>query len=282
MKNYIKAGLAVMAVLVAAGSFAGEIKWTKSYNDALKAAAKGDKLIMIDFYTDWCTWCKKLDETTYKADVVTGESKKLVALKMDAEKEGKEQAARFHVSGYPTILFLSPKGDLVYKVVGYYPAEPFKAEMALADDVYHNLAKYESRYKANPDDVATAERLALIYAKTDKNDKAVAIVEQAEKVDPASVQGPLSEAYNALGNHYQSTNDYAKAIAMFEKADKTTKNDFTKVDSEMSLAQCYMSTKDNAKAATYLDMVMANPNTPDYYKKIAQSMLAQVKASKSG
>ena len=31
-------------------------------DDALKLSKESNKPIMIDFYTDWCGWCKVLDE----------------------------------------------------------------------------------------------------------------------------------------------------------------------------------------------------------------------------
>src|ERR1043166_2402006 len=34
---------------------------TGSYKQALRKAGEAGKPLMIDFYTDWCGWCKKLD-----------------------------------------------------------------------------------------------------------------------------------------------------------------------------------------------------------------------------
>ena len=47
----------------------GQIKWT-SFEDAIKKYQQQPKEIFIDVYTDWCGWCKKMDKTTYKNDVI--------------------------------------------------------------------------------------------------------------------------------------------------------------------------------------------------------------------
>jgi thiol:disulfide interchange protein len=59
-----------------------------TFEAALAAAKRDNKVVMIDFFTTWCVPCKKLDKTTWKdADVQKWLGEKTVALKMDAEKQ---------------------------------------------------------------------------------------------------------------------------------------------------------------------------------------------------
>ena len=102
----------VGALLVAVAGVSAEIQWAKTYAAAQKTAKAQNKLIMVDFYTDWCSWCKKLDADTYPNAKVVAYSSKLVSVKVDAEKEGVELAKRYKVQGYPTILFLDANGEL--------------------------------------------------------------------------------------------------------------------------------------------------------------------------
>jgi thioredoxin-related protein len=54
----------------------------------------------------------------------------LVPIKVDAEKgEGPMLAARYGVSGFPTILFLDASGIAVHQIVGYRPPADFAEEM---------------------------------------------------------------------------------------------------------------------------------------------------------
>ena len=60
-------------LLLAAGATfaqsASEIKWL-SITDAEKLMKKEPRKVIVDVYTDWCGWCKRLDATTYKDPAV--------------------------------------------------------------------------------------------------------------------------------------------------------------------------------------------------------------------
>lgn len=155
MKTIIPAFLVVSAVLFAAGcnggtsvadESAGEISWHKDLESAKAAAKERDTIIMVDVYTDWCGWCKKLDKEVYTQSDVVRFSDTLVNLKVNAEDNaGGTALAREHgVSGYPTILFLTSDGEEIDRIGGYLEAPSFLAEMqriASGDGTYLSLQK---------------------------------------------------------------------------------------------------------------------------------------------
>jgi thiol:disulfide interchange protein len=86
------------------------------------------RLVMVDLYTDWCVWCKKLDSDVYTDPAVEKEvARGFVPLKLNPEKqkEGADLAAKHAVQGYPCILFLDSSGKLVSRLDGFVPAEQF-------------------------------------------------------------------------------------------------------------------------------------------------------------
>jgi len=128
-----KLALLVFAVAAAHAAFAsGAIKWGRDYKTAQAAAAKSHKLMMVDMYTDWCVWCKRLDAYVYPSKEVLAESKNFVPLKMNAEQEGQTAAGVYGVRGFPTVLFLKPNGDLVYMIKGFRRPTDFAKEMRTA------------------------------------------------------------------------------------------------------------------------------------------------------
>jgi thiol:disulfide interchange protein len=98
-----------------------------SYKQALEMAKKEKKVVMIDFYTDWCGWCTKLDNDTYSKDNVKQVLKdKMVAIKINAEKGAdKSVAGKYKVRGYPTMVFVDGDGKEVGRLVGYRDANKF-------------------------------------------------------------------------------------------------------------------------------------------------------------
>jgi len=126
--------LVIATLLAIAGSVLAStsIKWGHDYEAAEKLAAKSHKLLMVDMYTDSCIWCRRLDAYVYPSQPVLKESQNFVALKLNAENEGRTAATLYGVNVYPTVLFLKPNGDLVYKIMGFMPPARFAKEMRKA------------------------------------------------------------------------------------------------------------------------------------------------------
>lgn len=90
-----------------------------AFEDALTQAKAEDKLIFIDFYTEWCGPCKKLEKGPFK-EPENGKfyNQNFISLKLDAEKDGKDVAARYDVVAYPTMIFVNGEGEIVHQGVG--------------------------------------------------------------------------------------------------------------------------------------------------------------------
>jgi thiol:disulfide interchange protein len=91
------------------------------FDQAMKEASKKKKLIFVDAYTSWCGPCKMMNNSTFK-DKAAGEffNSNFINMKIDMEQgEGPAFAMKYSVRAYPTLLFISPKGDVVHRVLGY-------------------------------------------------------------------------------------------------------------------------------------------------------------------
>lgn len=100
------------------------INWVHDYTEALKAAQSSGKPVMIDFATEWCGWCKKLDKDTYSDSKVSALADNIICLKIDGDKE-RGLTKQYGISGYPTIVFLDSGGKIIETVVGYRDAAAF-------------------------------------------------------------------------------------------------------------------------------------------------------------
>ena len=114
----------------------GKVKWY-TIKEALELQKKEPRKIMIDVYTDWCGWCKRMDKDVYPDPKVQAElTKYFTAAKLNAESTEartfnggliteQQMASHWGVTGYPTIIFLAPNGDVVQRLPGYVPVTEF-------------------------------------------------------------------------------------------------------------------------------------------------------------
>jgi thiol:disulfide interchange protein len=120
---------AMLAGWVALGAGArANVSWEPSYDAALARARKEKKLVMVDVYTDWCGWCKKLDKDTYSnRDVEARLTKEFIAIKINPEKsvQNSKLAKQFGTHAYPHIVFLDAEGNKISEILGYLTAEKF-------------------------------------------------------------------------------------------------------------------------------------------------------------
>ena len=98
------------------------IQFSKGENfETVLALAKSEgKLVFVDFYADWCTPCKMMDQEVF-TDKSIGDyfNKKFVNIKVDSEKgNGPDLAAIFEVTALPTLLFLDEIGRVVMRREG--------------------------------------------------------------------------------------------------------------------------------------------------------------------
>jgi thiol-disulfide isomerase/thioredoxin len=92
----------------------------KPWAEILKTAQKEQKMIFLDAYTTWCGPCKWMAANIFTNDTVADfYNKNFICSHFDMEKgEGLELAKTYHVKAYPTLLFLTPAGEIVHIRVG--------------------------------------------------------------------------------------------------------------------------------------------------------------------
>ena len=86
----------------------------------LERAEREGKLVFVDFYTDWCTPCKIMDENVFRDRAFTDYlNANFISYKVDAEKgNGTQLASIFQVQVYPTLLFVDKDGVVVERIDG--------------------------------------------------------------------------------------------------------------------------------------------------------------------
>ena len=73
--------------------------WESDFDKALESAKTDDKMVLVDFYTDWCGWCKRLDRDVFSKESFQKAASGVVGVKVNGDKKPKLRD-RFAVKSY--------------------------------------------------------------------------------------------------------------------------------------------------------------------------------------
>lgn len=186
------APVAPSATSVAPGDH-GKIAWFQGSFEAALAQAKAEnKLIFIDFWTDWCGWCKRLDKDTFSNDSVVTEMKDILCLSIDAEsKTGKPIAKRFAVGSYPTLILLGSDGRVDDKIGGYLKPDQFKREIQRVRSGEGTVRGLRRKVAADPTNIDLRLQLASKLEGLGDVEGHAAEAAEVQKLDPEGKSLPL-------------------------------------------------------------------------------------------
>jgi thioredoxin-related protein len=147
----IKIKLILFGLLMILVSFSGfsqtAIKWL-SWEEMVNQQKVSKKKVIIDLYTDWCGWCKKMDKTTFENPVIIDYlNNNYYSVKFNAEQKedlifegstykfvenGRRGYHQFAASltqnqlSYPTYVFLNEDIQVLQVIPGYQEAKSFE------------------------------------------------------------------------------------------------------------------------------------------------------------
>jgi thioredoxin-like negative regulator of GroEL len=126
-----------------------------------KAAAE-DKLVFLDFWTDWCGWCERLERETFSDETVAAALDEVLCYSIDAEsRDGALIARKFRVMSYPTLLFVEPDGSLRDRIGAFLPAAELVGEVERIARNENTISSMRVAIVDNPNDLALRYQLAI-------------------------------------------------------------------------------------------------------------------------
>jgi len=148
-----------------------KVKWM-SFEEAVEANDKNPKKFIVDVYTSWCGWCKRMDATTFQDPVIVKYiNEKYYAVKLNAERtdtvtlgqqifinEGKGRRSPHQLAvallngkmSYPTIVYLDENVDMLSPVPGYVDAKSIEPILKyFGENAYKDIGwpEFESSFK---------------------------------------------------------------------------------------------------------------------------------------
>lgn len=145
------------------------INWV-TLEEADKLRQSEPRKILIDVYTDWCGWCKRMDATTFsEVRLVEYVNANYYAVKLDAEQKkpitvggetyeydpsvgrrGVHKIAQELLQGkmsYPTIVFLDEHMNMIQPLAGYRDAAAMQPILEYLAENAHKETPWEEWLK---------------------------------------------------------------------------------------------------------------------------------------
>ncbi|MFH2037039.1 MAG: tetratricopeptide repeat protein [Candidatus Zixiibacteriota bacterium] len=231
-----------------------EITFVKDYQVALDMAKKNGQSVIIDFYTDWCYWCKVLDTVTYIDPTVIAFSDSIVFAKINAEVDTLI-AQKYSITGYPTIVIVDADGNEIDRIVGYLPGEPFLEEVHNYLNGIGTLDDLLKRAETEPS-MEIYSALGDKYAGRGMYDKAIEYYQKVVDGDPDNADGFTDMALIAIGETMANLKEFDKAIAHYESIAQKYKGDSVAVSAKSSIGETYVRMKEFDKAIAQFDTII--------------------------
>lgn len=121
-------------------SKSAELKWY-DWNEGYELAVKSGKILLVDAYTDWCGWCKRMDRDTYsKSEVISKVNESFIPVKFNPELTGRTyfigkdtltaetlygMLTQGRNTGFPTVYYIMPAKRKIMLDPGYKDPQAF-------------------------------------------------------------------------------------------------------------------------------------------------------------
>lgn len=140
MNTLLLSVFSILGLVSASPEKTPAIEWM-SWEEMVVAQEEEPRKVVVDIYTDWCGWCKKMDKEVFGHETITAIiNEHFYAVKLDAEQKeditfqdytfkfvpngrrGYHELAASLLDGkmsYPTIIYLDEGIQIITRVPGY-------------------------------------------------------------------------------------------------------------------------------------------------------------------
>lgn len=198
------------------------IGWRASAPEALKEAAKSDRLVLLAFFADWSQPCTMMDRGTFGSKpVALAIERHFIPVRVDDSKNLSPTSQTYHVRVYPTVIFLTAAGDVLLMVEGTRTPKDFQPIL----ERVVMLPGLIAAQKEKPDDLEVNFALGNGFALLNQVSRGAPYLERAAQLDPDNKRGRRSQARLILALAPLEDGDSAAALKLLRQFEVDFKGD---------------------------------------------------------
>ncbi len=136
-----------------------------TFDEAVAAAEKSGKPILIDIYAPWCGWCRKMQKEVYGNEAIEAYVKKHFEYGRlnigddetqhpfkDYGPTSQKLSYSLGAQGTPTTVFLEKNGDYITRLDGFWNLESFDKAVRYIGSGAYRAQEYEDFIEATAED----------------------------------------------------------------------------------------------------------------------------------
>lgn len=190
------------------------LDWLRNLQDAEARAAVERAPVMVDFYADWCGWCKVLDRRTYTDPRVQQLAERVIPVKVNTDLNP-ALSRMYNVNGLPTVLFLDANGRELTRITGYKDAPAFAAVLQNVLTPRSDTGLLQAAARTAPRDADAAYKLGDSLLDAALYDDAIRVLEPIAASRDAANAPVIEDAALDLAHAYYLNAQYEKAAAAY-------------------------------------------------------------------
>ncbi|MFQ6084076.1 MAG: tetratricopeptide repeat protein [Candidatus Aminicenantia bacterium] len=211
-KIFRKWGLILNIIFLLSGSYLwAKMNCFNTLEEALSLALKENKNIALNVSAKWCPYCQKLDQEIYQTQIGEKLFKNLICVNVDFDtKYGQEMKKKFRVIGLPTIIFLSPQGKEIDRIIGYSEKNHFinlAKKYARGED---SLPALQKKLEQEPENLRLLFEVGEKILLRGEEKKGIELLAKILAMDPDNSSGFSDNALFILGRYYSRVKEEPK------------------------------------------------------------------------